>query len=251
MGQSAQDQVAGTDGVVVARDDVRRLIGVTVGVDQADHRDAQAVGLAHADGLALEVDDDDCVRQPLHIGDATQVCLELQKLGLGRQTLTRGKQVELTLDLLATKLVQTLDSVGHRDPVGQQSAEPAVVDERHTAPLGLVAHGVLAILLGPDEHHGATAGADVADKVHRLAQKLQRLDQVDDVDAGALPKDVALHLGIPTAGLVSEMHSGLQELLHGDGHGGSSFGCGVEAIRRALRWNHRCDGTDHRTASPG
>jgi hypothetical protein len=40
--------------------------------------------------------------------------------------------------------------------------------------------------------------------------------QIDDVNAIALPEDVFLHLGIPTARLVTEMNASLQQLLHGD-----------------------------------
>jgi len=48
----------------------------------------------------------------------------------------------------------------------------------------------------------------------------QRLLQVDDVDAVALGEDVTLHLRVPAAGLVPEMHAGIEQLLHGDdGHG--------------------------------
>src|SRR6185295_7514760 len=48
----------------------------------------------------------------------------------------------------------------------------------------------------------------------------QRLLQVDDVDAVALGEDVALHLRVPAAGLVPEVHTGVQQMLHGDdGHG--------------------------------
>ena len=38
----------------------------------------------------------------------------------------------------------------------------------------------------------------------------QRLLQVDDVDAVALGEDVALHLRVPAAGLVPEVHAGIQ-----------------------------------------
>ena len=47
----------------------------------------------------------------------------------------------------------------------------------------------------------------------------ERLAQVDEIDPVALTKDVALHLRVPSAGLVAEVDPGLQELSHGnDGH---------------------------------
>ena len=46
-----------------------------------------------------------------------------------------------------------------------------------------------------------------------------RLEQVDDVDAATLTVDEAAHLWVPAARLVSEMHSGLQQLPDADvGH---------------------------------
>src|SRR5205814_2950736 len=47
----------------------------------------------------------------------------------------------------------------------------------------------------------------------------QRLLKVDDVDPVPLHEDEALHLRVPAAGLMSEVDSGLEELLHrDDGH---------------------------------
>src|SRR5207249_11150263 len=40
--------------------------------------------------------------------------------------------------------------------------------------------------------------------------------EIDDVDAVPLSEDVLAHLRVPTLGLVPEMHTGLQELLHRD-----------------------------------
>jgi hypothetical protein len=40
--------------------------------------------------------------------------------------------------------------------------------------------------------------------------------QVDQVDTAAITVDESLHLGIPAAGLMAEMNSGIQELLHSD-----------------------------------
>ena len=57
--------LAGADRVVVARDHVVDAVRVAVGVDQADDRDAQALGLAHGDHLGLEVDDEHRVRDAL------------------------------------------------------------------------------------------------------------------------------------------------------------------------------------------
>src|SRR5699024_11014454 len=52
----------------------------------------------------------------------------------------------------------------------------------------------------------------------------QRLLEIDDVDAVALREDEALHLGVPTTGLVSEVDAAVEQLAHGDdGHADDSF----------------------------
>ena len=80
-----RDERAGADRVVVARDHVVDAVRVAVGVDQADDRDPQALGLAHGDHLGLEVDDEHRVGRALHVLDAAEVGLELREVGLGRQ----------------------------------------------------------------------------------------------------------------------------------------------------------------------
>ncbi len=91
-----------------------------------------------------------------------------------------------------------------------------MVHVRHADALRLLGDRVLGLLLRADEEDGASALGDVAHERVRLLDQVERLLQVDDVDAAALGEDVAAHLGVPAPCLVAEMHSGLQELAHGD-----------------------------------
>src|SRR3989304_396353 len=61
---------------------------------------------------------------------------------------------------------------------------------------------------------GPPAGGQLPDEGVGLAELLQGLLEIDDVDAVALPEDVFLHLGVPPLGLVAEVNPGLQKLLH-------------------------------------
>ena len=54
----------------------------------------------------------------------------------------------------------------------------------------------------------------LADEVERAREQRHGLRQVDDVDAVAVAEDVRLHLRVPAVGLVAEMRSGLEQLLH-------------------------------------
>ena len=54
--------------------------------------------------------------------------------------------------------------------------------------------------------------------LHGALEQLQAFLKVDDINAVALSEDVFLHLGIPALGLVAEVDTSLQKLLHGDGN---------------------------------
>src|SRR6185503_6816573 len=53
----------------------------------------------------------------------------------------------------------------------------------------------------------------------RILERGQRLLEIDDVDLVAMAVDVRGHLGVPEAGLVSEMDAGFQHFAHGYRHG--------------------------------
>ena len=241
---------AGADRVVVARDDVVDAVRVAVGVDQADDRDAQALGLAHGDRLGLEVDDEHRVRDARHVLDAAQVGLQLQEVGLGGQALTRRQQRELAVGLVALEVVQALDARGHRLVVRQQAAEPAVVDVRHAGRGGDLLDAVARLLLGADEQDGAAAVGDLGREALRLLEQGLRLQQVDDVDAAVLAVDETAHLRVPASRLVAEVDSGFQQLLETDfGHRGEllvELMCSPGTRRRGP--GARCAGQEPRTS---
>ena len=218
LAERVHDQAARADRVVVARDHEVGLVRVAVRVHERDHRHPEPPRLAHRELLLAQVDDEDRVRLLAHVGDAAEVRLELLELVLHRDPLLGRQQLELALVAQAAQLVEVLDPLGDRAPVGEQAAEPAVVHVRHARALGLLLDGVLGLLLGADEEDGAAALGEVADEALRLLEALERLLQIDDVDAAALAEDETAHLRVPAARLVAEMDSGLQELSHGDCH---------------------------------
>ena len=61
---------------------------------------------------------------------------------------------------------------------------------------------------------GDIEGIDV-DTAKAIAEKLGLELQIDDIDAVALGVNVGGHLGVPAAGLVTEVDTGLQQGLHG------------------------------------
>jgi hypothetical protein len=120
--------------------------------------------------------------------------------------------------------VQALDPVRDRAPVGQQPAEPAMVNIGHADALSLLCDCVHGLLLRADEQNGAAPLGEVSRKRSRFFEPFEGLLEVDDVDAAALTEDEALHLRIPAARLVAEVNSGFQKLSHADDcHGLSPF----------------------------
>ena len=132
------------------------------------------------------------------------------------------------------KFLQTAHTLGDGLEVGQHAAEPTLGHVGHVHARGLGLHGFLGLLLGADEQHGAVVGDGGLDEVIGLVDQLQRLEQVDDVDAVALGEDELLHLRVPTTGLVAEVQACLQHVAHSDlSHGiATSFFVGSCLVMR-------------------
>ena len=82
--------------------------------------------------------------------------------------------------------------------------------------VGVLLHDLLRLLLRADEQHDAAAAAEAADELVGLLEARQGLLEVDDVDAGTLPVQEAVHLRVPPARLVAEVHARFEELPPGD-----------------------------------
>src|ERR1700712_3094027 len=210
------DQLAGLERVVVARDDDVDAIRVAVGVDEPDDRDPQALGLGNRDRFGVEVDHEDGVRETLQRGDATEVRAELGEVGFSGQTLTRRQQLQLAFLLVTLEVVQALDPQTDRLEVGEQTAEPAVLDERHAGGERVGLDRILGGLLGTDEEDLAAAVGDRRDELLGVEQRALGLQQVDDVDALGFTVDEAAHFRVPATGLVTHVNACLKQALEID-----------------------------------
>ena len=206
------DQRARADRIVVAGNHEIDPVRVAVGVDQADDRDPQAASLFDGDLLGLQVDHEHRVGHALHVLDAAEVRPQLRQIGLRGHPLARRQQRELTVGLVAFEVVQAADALADRLEVREQTAKPAVVDERHPGGFGDILDRVARLLLGADEQHRPAAVGERAGELLRLVERRGGLEQIDDVDAAALTMDETAHLGVPAAGLVAEVDAGLQQL---------------------------------------
>src|SRR6266540_2230733 len=232
VGDDAAHERGGADGVVVAGDHVVDDVGIAVGVDDRDDGDAEPVGLGHRDVLLLGVDHEDGARELLEAPDTAEVPLQLREVtrDLERFLLGHGRGLAGLDDAL--ELAELGDPGVDGLEVRQRAAQPPVVHIGHAAALRLILDRLLRLLLGADEQDRPAVLDGAANEPVGGVDPLERLLQIDDVDAVALTEDETAHLRVPTARLVAEMDAGLQQLLHGDDSHGVSPSV-VTSARRA------------------
>ncbi|CDK01395.1 exported hypothetical protein [Microbacterium sp. C448] len=221
VGDDAGEQAHRADRIVVTGDRVLELVRVGVGVEDADHGDAELLCLVDREVLALGVDDPDRRGRLGQVADSAERLVQLVELALLDQQFLLGEATvrgNLVVELF--ELLHTSKTLRDRLEVGEQTAEPTLVDVGLADTGRLLGDDALGLLLRADEEHGAATGDRLLDEVVRLVDVRQRLLQVDDVDAAALGEDEALHLRVPPTRLVSEVHARIEQLANGnDGHG--------------------------------
>src|SRR5690606_6485531 len=126
------------------------------------------------------------------------------------------------LEVELLELLHAVEAARNGLEVGEPPAQPALVHVRLVHAIRLLGNRFLRLLLRTDEEARPTPRDGLLDEVVGLVDVVQGLLQVDDVDAGALGEDEALHLRVPAAGLMPEMHAAVEQLTNGDdGHGRS------------------------------
>src|SRR6187200_619765 len=98
-----------------------------------------------------------------------------------------------------------------------------MVDEMLAGRLGGLSNRVLRLALRADEEDLAPALDGLGDKVESTREQRHGLRQIDDVNAVAVAENVRLHPRVPAMGLVAEVRSGFEQLLHGDDRGRHSL----------------------------
>ena len=66
-----------------------------------------------------------------------------------------GQQLVAAVGGHVVQFLKALDRLLHGDPVGEQAAQPALVDVGHAAAVGFFGDGVLRLALGADEEDRA------------------------------------------------------------------------------------------------
>src|SRR5699024_3855692 len=139
---------------------------------------------------------------------------------LEQQLLLREARLGRVVVVELLELLHARKTLGDRLEVREEAAEPALVDIGLPDASRLLGEHFLRLLLGADEEDRAAVRDRLLDEVVGAVDVVQRLLQVDDVDARALREDEELHLRVPPAGLVSEVNAAVEQLANSDdGHG--------------------------------
>ena len=238
VGNLGSKQANGAQGIIVARDGVIHFVGVTIGIHHRHHRNRQLARFPHGNLLVVGVNDEHGVRQAGHVLHTIQVFPIVAQCAPqpGLLFLGRGRQAAVGLSLL--QLLEALDGFLDGGPVGQCAAQPAVVDVEHPAALGLFLNRFLRLAFGADEQDVLALGGLRSHKLRRLFEFLDRLLQVDDVDAVALPENILLHLRVPAPGLMPEVDTRFQQFFHAEAHQfflPSAWSTGIVCARPSVR----------------
>ncbi len=166
VGHDPGEQGDAADRVVVARNWVVDLIGIAVGVQDRDHRDAELARFADRDVLLLGVHHPDGAGNPGHVPDPPQRALQLVPLAPElKQFLLRHVRARHVVEVEFLEFLQALQPLVDGGKVRQHAAQPALVDERHTHPTGLLSDRLLRLLLGADVQHRAAVRDRLLDEL--------------------------------------------------------------------------------------
>ena len=181
--------------------------------------------------LLHHVHDEDRSRDAVHVGDGTEVLLQLGTLAADLQTLTLGHGVQRTVGLHLVDLGHLPDGLADRREVGEHATGPALGHVGHVDGLGRLGHDVLGLLLRGHEQDALAALGNLLGGGSSLVNEGDRLVQVNDVDALLLREDVRGHVGVPLALEVSEVGSCLKQLVEiGACHDATFLGFGNDEV---------------------
>jgi hypothetical protein len=118
---------------------------------------------------------------------------------------------------LSFEALEALDATLDGHEVRQHAAEPAGVDEMLARAVRGLGQGFLGLLLRAHEKDTVAAAHGLANEVERGLEPGDGLREIDDVNPVALREDVLAHLRVPAPGLVPEVDTRFEQLLHAGG----------------------------------
>ena len=216
VSENADDELDGARGVVVGRNGEVNDFGIVVGVAEGEDRDVELAGFESGVLLKGRIGEDDGLREAAHFLQAAEVLVELGVFLAEKGDFLLRKLVPGAVGLGGVEVAETLDAARDGAPVGEGAAEPAVGDVEGARADRFVDDDLLGLRLGADEEDLSARFDDGLEGLVSEDGALNRLVEIDDVDAVAGAVDVFAHLRVPAVGLVSEVDAGFQALLHRD-----------------------------------
>ena len=204
----------GANRIVIAGDHIVNRVGVAVGINNGNDRNAQSLGFGNGDMLFAGIDDKEGSGELGHIFDTTEVALKFDALTVESDDFFFGKFFEGAVFFHLIDVTKTIDALLDGAEVGQCSTQPTMVDEVLIGTHGLFFDDLLCLSLGADKENFFAPGGDVNEEFICFGEKRHRLLKIDDINAVACPKDVGLHTGVPAVGLVSEVNACFEHLSH-------------------------------------
>ncbi len=207
VGNHTAHQFATADCVVVSRDHVVDEIRVAVRIDNRHEGKLQLVCFGHRGRFELRVENEHRVGCLGEAANAAQVALELGEFALDHEGFLLRHCLKFARVAHALVFLHLVDALLNCLEVGEHATEPTLVDIGHAGSLGVFANRVLGLALGTNEQNRATVCGEIAHIGVCVLDALEGLLQIDDVDAVAFAVNEPLHLWVPAAGLMPEVHA--------------------------------------------
>ncbi|CAB4578739.1 unannotated protein [freshwater metagenome] len=220
----AGEQSDRTDRVVVTGNRELDFVRVRVSVENRNNRDSELGRFAHREVFALRVDHPDRAGGLGEVTDSAERLVELFELATLHEEFLLGETLGGVLEVDLFQFLHALEPAEDGLEVGEEPAEPTLVDIGLTDTSGFGCDRFLCLLFGADKEDCAAAGDGLANELVGRVDVSERLLKVDDVDARTLGQDEALNLRVPALCLVSEVHAAVEHLANCyNGHGRSPF----------------------------
>ena len=160
--------------------------------------------------FALEIDNENGVRQAFHMADAAEVFDEARLLAAEAGLFLFDVAGDAAVCFHRLDVVELLEGLLDGFEIGERAAEPTLGDARLAGSFGNVADGRLRLFFGADKQHLAAAAHLGGHKIAGDVEQFECFIEVNDVDAVLRPENIGLHSGVPTPCLVSEMDARLE-----------------------------------------
>ena len=148
----AQEQLHGTHRVIVPGDRDVRFVRITVGIQDADHRDVHPGGLANRDLLATRVHDDDGARHAVEVTHTFEVPTDLSHLATHGRLILLLVVLDGTVRLEGFQLFESLEALADGVEVGEGPTNPTLRHGWHPTAGCLSLDDRAQLALGPEEH---------------------------------------------------------------------------------------------------